>query len=95
MGGAGGGGLGLTGFGLFPTFNFMGLQSSSQGEFNRNTWLLHVVLLRCIKDSLKNDKLYMLCFLLTSCCCPWLFKHWVALSTRSQLIKRWIMLSTG
>ena len=42
MGGAGGGGLGLTGFGLFPTFNFMGLQSSSQGEFNRNTWLLHV-----------------------------------------------------
>ena len=42
MGGAGGGGFGFTGFGLFPTFNLMGLQPSSQGEFNRNTWLLHV-----------------------------------------------------
>ena len=36
MGGAGGGGFGFTGFGLFPTFNLMGLQPSSQGEFNRS-----------------------------------------------------------
>ncbi|KAM7449939.1 Nuclear factorNF-kappa-B p105 subunit [Porites harrisoni] len=32
MGGAGGGGFGFTGFGLFPTFNLMGLQPSSQGD---------------------------------------------------------------
>ena len=37
VGGAGGGGgyAGFAGFGLFPTFNFMGLQPSNQGEFNR------------------------------------------------------------
>ena len=37
VGGAGGGGFaGFTGFGLFPTFNFMGLQGpSNQGAFNR------------------------------------------------------------
>ena len=26
---------GFSGFGLFRTFNFMGLQPSNQGEFNR------------------------------------------------------------
>ena len=36
VGGAGGGGFaGVTGFGLFPYFNPMGLEPSNQGEFNR------------------------------------------------------------
>ena len=33
LGGPGGGGF--AGFGLFPTFNLMGLQPSNEGEFNR------------------------------------------------------------
>ena len=37
MGGAGGGGSGVfTGFGLFPSFNLMGLEPSNQGKFNRS-----------------------------------------------------------
>ena len=37
VGGAGGGGGGVfTGFGLFPSFNLMGLEPSNQGEFNRS-----------------------------------------------------------
>ena len=36
VGGAGGGGVaGVTGFGLFPSFNHIGLEASNQGELNR------------------------------------------------------------